>query len=166
MSVSNIYILQIGVDKIKSFTRFFAEHILYSGTQMYQQGVLEAVEVGEENLLPPATKLGQGYIFTGVCDSVHRGGVCSGGGRLPGGCLLQGGGLLPKGCLLLGSGVCSQGVCLVETAPRDGHCCGRYASYWNAFLFEKNCNYHFSLDRKSLKIVHLLDWSSIKVCPI
>ena len=24
------------------------------------------------NYLPPATKLGQGYIFTGVCDSVHR----------------------------------------------------------------------------------------------
>ena len=24
-------------------------------------------------LLPPATKLGQGYIFTGVCDSVNRG---------------------------------------------------------------------------------------------
>ena len=27
-------------------------------------------------LLPPATKLGQGYVFTGVCDSVHRGGIC------------------------------------------------------------------------------------------
>ena len=26
-------------------------------------------------LLPPATKLGQGYVFTGVCDSVHRGRV-------------------------------------------------------------------------------------------
>ena len=25
-------------------------------------------------LLPPATKLGQGYIFIGVCDSVHGGG--------------------------------------------------------------------------------------------
>ena len=25
--------------------------------------------------LPPATKLGQGYVFTGVCDSVNRGGV-------------------------------------------------------------------------------------------
>ena len=25
-------------------------------------------------LLPPATKLGQGYIFPGVSDSVHRGG--------------------------------------------------------------------------------------------
>ena len=24
-------------------------------------------------LLPPATKLGQGYVFTAVCDSVHRG---------------------------------------------------------------------------------------------
>ena len=24
-------------------------------------------------LLPPATKLGQGYVFTGVCDSVHGG---------------------------------------------------------------------------------------------
>ena len=26
-------------------------------------------------LLPPAMKLGQGYIFTGVCDSVHGGGA-------------------------------------------------------------------------------------------
>ena len=25
--------------------------------------------------LPPAMKLGQGYVFTGICDSVHRGGV-------------------------------------------------------------------------------------------
>ena len=36
-----------------------------------------------------------------------------------------------------GGGVCSR-VCAcsrgVET-PRDGYCCGRYASYWNAFLF-------------------------------
>ena len=30
--------------------------------------------------LPPATKLGQGYIFTGVCDSVHGGGGCWSGG--------------------------------------------------------------------------------------
>ena len=28
-----------------------------------------------QSLLPPATKLGQGYVFTGVCDSVQRGGV-------------------------------------------------------------------------------------------
>ena len=33
------------------------------------------VFTGVCQLLPPATKLGQGYIFTGVCDSVHRGGL-------------------------------------------------------------------------------------------
>ena len=33
-------------------------------------------------LLPPATKLGQGYVFTGVCDSVYRGGTWP--GTLPG----------------------------------------------------------------------------------
>ena len=38
------------------------------------------------------------------------------------GCLLWGG-----GCLLRGGG-CGDPLC-------DGYCCGRYASYWNAFLF-------------------------------
>ena len=41
--------------------------------------------------------------------------------------LSTGRGTAPGGCLLPGG-------CLVET-PRDGYCCGRYASYWNAFLF-------------------------------
>ena len=51
--------------------------------------------------LPPTTKLGQGYIFTGVCDSVHRGrgmhgcrGVCMVAGGcawLPGACMVAGG---------------------------------------------------------------------------
>ena len=56
--------------------------------------------------LPPATKLGQGYIFTGICHSVNRGGEwypsmpCS---RSQGGCLLPG-------------RVCSQGV----PAPKGG----------------------------------------------
>ena len=31
-------------------------------------------------------------------------------------------------------GVSGTGRCLVET-PTDGYCYGRYASYWNAFLF-------------------------------
>ena len=68
-------------------------------------------------LLPPATKLGQGYIFTGVCDSVQiGGGVPDPGGAYPGGCLV-----------LVG--------CAKTPPPRDSYCCGRYASYWNAFLF-------------------------------
>ena len=27
-------------------------------------------------------------------------------------------------------------------SPRDSHCCGRYASYWNAFLFNTTCSHH------------------------
>ena len=61
------------------------------------------------DLLPPATKLGQGYIFTGVCDSVQGGG----GGGIPAciagdipACLAAGGVLsqhaLQEGCLLPG----------------------------------------------------------------
>ena len=38
---------------------------------------------GHTWFLPPATKFGQGYIFTGVCDSVNRGGCFLRGG--PGG---------------------------------------------------------------------------------
>ena len=44
-------------------------------------------------VLPPATKLGQGYIFTGICDSVH-GGVA--GCLVPGGAWSRGD-LLPGG---------------------------------------------------------------------
>ena len=58
--------------------------------------------------LPPATKLGQGYVFTRVCDSVHWGGLPQ--------CML---GYTPPG---------------VDT-PRETS--GRYASYWNAYLFSK-----------------------------
>ena len=107
------------------------------------------------NIYRPQTKLREGNVFTGVCDSVHRGVVPApgGGGSAPGGCLLGGeclvpGGSAPAGCLLQGvpalgglllggcllpGGTCSGG-CLVETLP-EGYCCGRYASYWNAFLY-------------------------------
>ena len=73
--------------------------------------------------------LGQGNIFTPVCHSVHSGGAWSGGGSSgPGGCLVLWRGLLP-------GVVPGPGGCLVETPrPPDGYCCGRYASYWNAFL--------------------------------
>ena len=73
--------------------------------------------------LPPATKLAQGYIFTGVCDSVHTGGVCV----FPGGaCVVARGGMhgcwggghawLPGGCVWLPGGVhgCrGEGACVV-----------------------------------------------------
>ena len=74
-------------------------------------------------LLPPANEVWDKVIclHLSVCHSVHRGGPGPGG--LPG----------PWG------GAWSRGVwsggCLVETPLPDGYCCGRYASYWNAFLF-------------------------------
>ena len=49
--------------------------------------------------LAPATKLGQGNVFTGVCDSVN-GGLSAPGGKGRG--LFRGGCLLPAGFLLLG----------------------------------------------------------------
>ena len=98
------------------------------------------------------TKLREGNVFTGVCDSVHRGGA--GGawsqGAAPGGeclvlvgvcsgrriawswgCLVRGGAWSRGMCLVLG-GVCSRVV--PGGDPPESYCCGRYASYWNAFL--------------------------------
>ena len=88
--------------------------------------------------LPPATKLGQGYVFTRVCDSVHGGGGCypsmpcsrSPGGAIPaclaGGipaCLAAGlwGGGVPApgvgGVCLQGEGVCSGGGVVPDRDP-------------------------------------------------
>ena len=67
------------------------------------------------------------------------GSVCSGG------CLVQGrlsarGGAWSRGGCLVGGGVPGPVVPLRQTPrtrhpPADGYCCGRNASYWNAFLF-------------------------------
>ena len=76
------------------------------------------------------------------------GGVCSWGVAASGGCMLLGdvssqgvpasgvGGYLPPG------GACSRGVSapgvgggLWRPLHRDGYCYGRFASYWNTFLF-------------------------------
>ena len=61
--------------------------------------------------LPPATKVGQGYIFTGVCDSVHKGGrawLPEGRAWLWGVCMVV------RGCAWLPGGVCDcPGVCVV-----------------------------------------------------
>ena len=87
-------------------------------------------------LLPPTTKLGQSNIFIGICDSVQKGvGVRSGGGVV---CLVWGVPGPGRGVSGLRGCAWSRGVPAprgVWRPPRDGYCCGRYASYWNAFLF-------------------------------
>ena len=88
-------------------------------------------------LLPPATKLGQGYIFTGVCDSVHggvlvlggvpalRGVSAPGGVPLPGGVCFQGG-ACSGGCLLPGGAAPSlvPGVPAGNPPPRTATAAG------------------------------------------
>ena len=43
-----------------------------------------------------------------------------------------------------------------RTPPPDGYCCGRYASYWNAFLFL----FQFTVDKFkfTLEFICLFDW--------
>ena len=79
--------------------------------------------------------LGQGNMFTGVCLSTGGmvwswGGACLGGVPVPEGGACSGGGYLLQG-------VPAPGGCLVETPPY-GYRCGRYTSYWNAFLLSLN----------------------------
>ena len=63
------------------------------------------------------------------------GGVCGRGG----GNMHDGGGMHGKGACMAGGGM---------RGRRDGHCSGRYASYWNAFLFQ--------LTSKHILFVHTL----------
>ena len=73
--------------------------------------------------------LGQGNIFRSMCQEFFPGGMPGprglGSGR--GWWVWSWGVGLVRGCLVPG------GRCLVDTLA-DGYCCGRYASYWNAFL--------------------------------
>ena len=104
-------------------------------------------------LLPPANEVCEGYVFTGVL-SVHRGVSVSvwrrvslqvvsvQGGSLSRVVSIQGGGLCLGGLCPGGSlsrGVSVQGDCQGDppdrAPPPHTVTSGRYASYWNAFLF-------------------------------
>ena len=59
--------------------------------------------------------------------------VCSRGCLIPGGSA-PGGMPTPRGVSAPGGSARGRGV--ATPLPRDGYCCRRYASYWNAFLFQ------------------------------
>ena len=103
--------------------------------------------------LTPANEVCEGYVFTCVCHSVRRGWVSRPRPRVEvkvsgwgvsrptlGGvqAYSRGGGVQAH---TEGGGVSQHA--LRQTPPADGYCCGRYASYWNAFLFSirfaENC---------------------------
>ena len=130
---------------------FINEHPAW--TQEDVRLISDTVIFIHRKLLPPATKLRQGNVFTSVCDSVHRGslsrrGLCPGGVSVQGGqgSLSEGGlcpwGLCPRGVPVQG-GLCPErGSLSRESLSMGGLCqgdphmvtCGQYASYWNAFL--------------------------------
>ena len=128
---------------------------------------------GFVHLLPAATKFGQGNVFTGVCDSVHGGGgFCLSacwdttppradppGSRPP-----QGADQPPYGSRPPFSGSrpprpdppgadTPPGVNPPGPAPPGEadsgirSTSGRYASYWNAFLFQRGLQTRNSLNR-------------------
>ena len=68
------------------------------------------------DFLPPANEVCEGYVFTGVCHSVHKGGG--------GACVVAGG---VRGC---SGGRGGMRGFFDEIRSMSG----RYASYWNAFL--------------------------------
>ena len=85
-------------------------------------------------LIPSATKLRRLCFYR--CVSVHRGGCL-----VRGVCLVLGGSAPGGGSALAGAWSRGVGIpaCTEADPPRrDGYCCGRYASYWNAFLFLMN----------------------------
>ena len=100
--------------------------LLWTACCCLVSGLLDFVRLYHSSSAPEASllirlfaarklSLGQGNIFRNVCQEFcPQGGAWSRGW----GCLV------PGGCLVRGGG-----------DPRGGYCCGRYASYWNAFLF-------------------------------
>ena len=89
---------------------------------------------GPLHFLPPANEVWGKVIFLHLFVILFTGGVVSHHA-------LQQGGSALRWCLV--QGVCSGGVPgpggllrgVPGGDPLDGYCCGRYASYWNAFLF-------------------------------
>ena len=82
--------------------------------------ISETVIFIHRKLLPPATKLQQGNVFTSVCDSVHRG-VSIQEGSLSEGVSVQGvsvqGGPCPRGVSVQRGGVCPSGGSLSGRSP-------------------------------------------------
>ena len=126
--------------------------MLYMGTARVARKMSEP-----KKLLPPANEVCEGYVITGVCLSTGGGGCMAGGhawqedvgGRQghawQGG--MHGGGMHGREACMSKRGCTWQGACIsctpaTATPPRQilrdtviQSMSGRYASYWNAFLF-------------------------------
>ena len=102
-----------------------------------RKGIQRPIWNVSTRLIESLVILRKGYVFTSVCHSVHMGVSASGSGGI----------YTPrqtpprKTCRHaplgrhLEADTPRQTPPLADTHPPDGHCSGRCASYWNAFLF-------------------------------
>ena len=117
-------------------------------------------------------KLQEGNVFTPVCHSVDRGvsvqrrrGVYVQGVSVQG--VLCPGGLCPTGVSVRGD--LYQGGSFVRETPHTVMC-GRYASYWNAFLYLKGAKYILSIKNLKPSVIQdcedkqfLMLWTVLKI---
>ena len=104
------------------------------------------------DFLPPANEVWSKVIFSEACvkKSVHR------GDGIPA-CLKGIWGSL-QAHTWVGIPACTE-----ADPPTDGYCCGRYASYWNAFLLHINLLFHFMLVYLC-RILHVKCWTIRSRC--
>ena len=126
-------------------------------------------------LLPSATKLRQGNIFTSVCQEFCPwGGVCLSAcwdtppGQTPSRADTPLGQTLPPPDRLPGQtppGKPPRQTPLGRHPPADGYCSARYASYWNAFLFCNNVELLIIFNVVCLKrLLHEEDFKPLVEC--
>ena len=110
-------------------------HLLHS----HLRPMSHLVKVSPRNIYRPQTKFAKVmFLHVSVCPwggspGPHLGG--EGWGAWLGGSRPTPGGSRPR------RGV-SQHALWQTLPPADGYCCGQYTSYWNAFLFYSNDNFH------------------------
>ena len=109
-----------------SFVQWTTAWILSSGFDFFENSHDVVRPVGI--FLSPANEVAEGNVFTPVCDSVHRSGLCPAGRVSIKGSLPRAGGGSP-----------SRGVTVRET-PRTVKS-RRYTSYWNASLIKHLPNF-------------------------
>ena len=127
---TNVFLRSVNADHRCEYTLTSGQWLIQDG----RGGGRQPLSLGQKPLLPPANKVCEGYVFTGVC--LYTGGRSL--GLCPGGLSLRPGGGLCQGGLCLG-GVCLEGVSVQGGLSRRPPMVmsGQYASYWNAFLFDK-----------------------------
>ena len=103
------YLPSLGVNNTLNF---LTSHL--KAMWLFAFAFVHCERIQQWSFLSPATKLQQGNVFTPLCDSGgSKGGLCSGG-------------FLSR-----------RGLCQVDRPRCCTVRCGRYASYWNAFLYEE-----------------------------